>query len=378
MIWGIFAIMAIAGLTIALFPMRRAGMAPVLRADAVPAVLVDQLEEIDRDMARGLVSAPEAEAARQEIRRRMAQVLRRADRQTVTTTGGRGALILAAVFVPAMAFGYYSFAGAPDVPAVAFADRADERADTRRIADLAGQLRERLRADPDGGPTDGWMLLGQTYARMGQFDEAVTAFRTASGRDDAVSATWSMLAEAMIRANDGTVTPDAVTALNRALTLDLSNPAAAFYLAIADAQAGEVGAAHDRLTARLAETPGYQPWMDTYIAQANAFAQTLGRAPIASRAPVARSPSAADVAAAQEMSEGDRAVFIRSMVDRLATRLEDEPDDVNGWLRLANAYGVLQEMDKARDAYLRADALLPEGDARKAEVRASIARLENP
>ena len=375
MIWGIFAVMVLGGLTIALLPMRRSGMAQVLRADAVPWVLVDQLAEVDRDMARGLVSAPEAEAARQEIRRRMAQVLRRADRQNVTATGGRGALILAAIFVPVMAFGYSSVAGAPDMPAVAFAERADERADMRRIAELAGQLRDRLMADPDGGPTEGWMMLGQTYARMRQFDEAVAALRAASGRDDAVSATWSMLAEAMIRANDGTVTPDAVTALDRALTLDLSNPVAAFYLAIADAQAGEVGAAHDRLTARLAETPGYQSWMDTYIAQANAFAQTLGRAPIAARAPVARGPSAADVAAAQEMSEGDRAVFIRSMVDRLATRLEDEPDDVDGWLRLANAYSVLQETDKARDAYRRADALLPEGDARKTEVQAKLTQL---
>ena len=378
MIWGIFSAMALGGLTIALLPIRRAGASLIQRADAVPAVLVDQLEEVDRDMARGLVSAPEADSARQEIRRRMAQVLRRTDQQSVATSGGRGALILAAVFVPVMAFGYYAVAGAPDVPAVAFADRADERADTRRIAEVAGQLREKLMADPDGGPTKGWVMLGQTYVRMGRFEDAVTAFRTASGRDDAESATWSMLAEAMIRANDGTVTPDAVTALERALTLDVSNPAAVFYLAIADAQAGEIATAHDRLTARLAETPGYQRWMDTYIAQANAYGEALGRAPIASRAPVAPGPSAADIAAAQEMSEGDRAAVIRSMVDRLATRLQDETDDVDGWLRLANSYAVLHEMDKAREAYLRAAALLPEGDPRKADVRASIAGLDKP
>ena len=378
MIWGIFAAMALGELTIALLPIRRAGASLIQRADAVPAVLVDQLEEVDRDMARGLVSAPEADAARREIRRRMAQVLRCTDQQSVATSGGRGALILAAVFVPVMAFGYYAVAGAPDVPAAAFADRADDRADARRIAELAGQLRDKLMAEPDGGPTEGWMMLGQTYARMGQFDEAVEAFRTASARDDAESATWSMLAEAMIRANDGTVTPDAVSALDRALTLDPLNPAAAFYLAIADAQAGDTAAAHDRLTARLAETPGYQPWMDTYIAQANAFGETLGRAALAARAPVAPGPSAADVAAAQAMSDGDRAAFIRSMVDRLATRLQDEPDDVGGWLRLANAFGVLHEMGKAREAYLRADALLPEGDPRKADVRASIAGLDKP
>lgn len=58
----------------------------------------------------------------------------------------------------------------------------------------------------------------------------------------------------------------------------------------ADTQAWEISVAHDRLTARLDETPGYQRWMDTYIAQANAYGETLGRAPIASRAPVALAP----------------------------------------------------------------------------------------
>tara|TARA_R100000750_G_scaffold15224_4_gene9990 strand:+ start:2592 stop:2747 length:156 start_codon:yes stop_codon:yes gene_type:complete len=48
---------------------------------------------------------------------------------------------------------------------------------------------------------------------------------------------------------------------------------------------------------------------------------------------------------------------------------------VDGLLRLANAYGVLHEMDKAREAYLRTDALLPEGDPRKADVRAKLAQI---
>ena len=60
------------------------------------------------------------------------------------------------------------------------------------------------------------------------------------------------------------------------------------------------------------------------------------------------------MAAAKQMSEGDRSAMIRGMVDRLATRLKQNGDDVEGWLRLVRAYMVMGERDKAISA--RADA----------------------
>jgi cytochrome c-type biogenesis protein CcmH len=47
---------------------------------------------------------------------------------------------------------------------------------------------------------------------------------------------------------------------------------------------------------------------------------------------------------------------------RLAARLEAEPGDAEGWIRLGRAYAALQERDKAADAFDRAIALVP-GDA---------------
>jgi cytochrome c-type biogenesis protein CcmH len=57
------------------------------------------------------------------------------------------------------------------------------------------------------------------------------------------------------------------------------------------------------------------------------------------------------------MSEGERGAMIRSMVQRLAGRLKENPDDEDGWRRLARAYEVLGETEKAKDAIARADAL---------------------
>jgi cytochrome c-type biogenesis protein CcmH len=90
-------------------------------------------------------------------------------------------------------------------------------------------------------------------------------------------------------------------------------------------------------------------------------------------------PSADDVAAAGDMTEEDRAAFIRSMVERLASRLEDEPDDLEGWMRLANAYTVLGERDNAVSAYEKASALLqnaPETDPRRQRIERALSELK--
>lgn len=50
---------------------------------------------------------------------------------------------------------------------------------------------------------------------------------------------------------------------------------------------------------------------------------------------------------------------IRAMVETLAARLESEPNDVEGWLRLGRSYGVLGEAEKSAAAYGRAAALAP-------------------
>jgi cytochrome c-type biogenesis protein CcmH len=45
------------------------------------------------------------------------------------------------------------------------------------------------------------------------------------------------------------------------------------------------------------------------------------------------------------------------MVERLAARLRDNPDDLEGWRRLARAYQVLGDTDKASDAHAKIEAL---------------------
>ena len=94
----------------------------------------------------------------------------------------------------------------------------------------------------------------------------------------------------------------------------------------------------------------------------------------------ARGPNAADVAAAEEMSEEDRTAFIRSMVDGLAMRLEEDPSDLEGWLRLIRAYSVLGDSEALAAAQGRARAVaeaLPADDPRREPFLAQLDSTTN-
>lgn len=71
-------------------------------------------------------------------------------------------------------------------------------------------------------------------------------------------------------------------------------------------------------------------------------------------------PSAADVAAAQEMSDEDRQAMIEGMVGGLAARLEENPNDLEGWMRLVRSYNVLDRPQDALAALEKAGKAFPE------------------
>jgi cytochrome c-type biogenesis protein CcmH len=382
-IWTFIGVLSLIAAILMGLPLLRRRQPIVTSSDSTPAVLLDQLDELKRDVDRGVISIPEAQAAEHELNRRMLSEARKPVFSTGHSGGdGRITLLLSVIFVPALALSYYTYMGSPEVSGIAFAERSAERQEAAKIAELSSKLYERLISDAQGGPSEGWMLLGQTYSRMGRFADAADAFETVSKRPDANSAVFSMLAEALIDAEQGVVTPGAEAAIENAVALDPTNPAAVFYNAIALSQAGKIEQAHDLLVTRLNDVDGFYPWMESYVTEANRIGTEIDKAPlsVASFAPMATTPgpTGEDIANAQNMSDEDRQAFIRSMVDRLATRLEDEPDDFDGWMRLGNAYSVLGENPSAVEAFERAEMLLrdaPEGDPKRSAVVSALAGL---
>ena len=65
------------------------------------------------------------------------------------------------------------------------------------------------------------------------------------------------------------------------------------------------------------------------------------------------------MAAAANMTPEQRAQMIGGMVKQLAAKLEENPNDADGWLKIGRAYMVMGDPDKSADAYERAAKLKP-------------------
>ncbi|HQT78331.1 MAG TPA: c-type cytochrome biogenesis protein CcmI, partial [Rhodopila sp.] len=153
----LLAVMAFAAALPLLAPLMRANRPVLERASYDQAVYRDQLQELDRDIARGLLTDAEAESARLEIQRRLLA----ADRQPAARTRLARSPVLAAivfVFVTGGAVASYLWLGAPDVPDEPFAGRKAELARDNPQMSLqkaAEQLAAKLKQNPSDA--DGWL-----------------------------------------------------------------------------------------------------------------------------------------------------------------------------------------------------------------------------
>lgn len=251
------------------------------------------------------------------------------------------------------------------------------------------QLEQRLAKEPDDA--DGWRLLSRSYELLGKPEKAAEAARRAATLEtkSGDAGAQSAAAEDLVTANQGKVVPEARRLFAAALGANSSDPRARFFLGLAEAQDGHGDAALASWLALEANSPPDAPWLAGLHANIDRLSGSMGigadelarrRAALAKAPPAgnaAPGPSEADMAAAAAMSPQDRSAMIRSMVQRLADRLEREPGNVDGWLRLGRAYAVLGERQKSLDAYRRASEADPKReDARTAYANARAAQGE--
>ncbi len=361
-----------------LWPLLRRSEHRLERGELAMAIFRDQLAEVDRDMARGLISDGEAEAARAEIKRRMLA----ADKDgsgRVAVGSGNWAVVALAALIPLGGAGLYALVGQPGMPSVPFAQReALEQQEASEINALITTLRERLEAEPDGGDARGWELLATTLMNQNRYAEAAEAWAQIVDRPGTGSASWSQYAETLIASENGVVTEEAERAIARALEADPSNPAATFFRAIALDQAGQTIDARVLLLRRIEQEQREAPWMQFYLREINRMGEGFGLDPVGLPDFPQSGPSAEDIEAASQMSPEERQEFIRSMVDGLAARLEEEPADLQGWLQLARSYMMLGERDAALEALQSARLLtadLPADDPRRLTVEKGLTEL---
>jgi cytochrome c-type biogenesis protein CcmH len=336
-LWFLFALMTVAAIFAVLWPLGRGGRPKAAGSEA--AVYRDQLAEVDRDVASGLIGAAEADTARVEISRRLLAAVDSPRDPPVASNIRlrRATAVIGLAGLPAMAVAVYLQLGSPRLADLSPAQRAGAPEITQPLDNLVAQVETHLKKNPTDGR--GWNVLAPVLARLGRLDEAIEAYRNAITYGGDSAERRAALGEAMTSAAGGIVTPEARAEFERALALNADEAKASYFLGLSAEQGGRADEAASIWRAMLANAPVDAPW------------RPLVQAAL-SRVGGSSAPALSDntIAAAKDMNENDRSNMIRGMVERLAGRLKQNGDDVEGWLRLVRAYLVMGDRDKAKAA----------------------------
>lgn len=385
MLWFVFAFLTLLVLAVLLYPLLRGNRTDSPeRIDFDIVVYRRQLKELEEEIESGLLTPDQADAARAEIGRRMLtaedEALKSPALPLATARRARLAAVVAiAVAVPLGAALLYGQLGSPQLPGAPYAWRQKHDPDLI-AASSADALAASLKRNPSPA---GYRRLANMYFAARQYDKAVEADHRAIdlGSDDA--ATWSEFGEAIVMKNGGAVVPEALVAFIKSIGTDPKDARAQFYIGLAEAQIGNLRRAVAIWRNLENASPPNAPWVPLVRQHVEAFSRNGGFDPN-SVPPAPPSVDALQAAVTQMgtamgqrreqdqtamtaaappaplMGGADQSTFIQAMVQKLADRMKDNPRDAAGWTRLAHAYNVLGEYDKAQSAIDHAVRLKPD------------------
>ena len=361
--WILVAILTAAVAAVLLLPLLRRPSASANDAGHDVEVYRDQLEELKRDEATGLIGATEAELARAEVARRLIAASK-AEAKEKARTSGRNRLAQAFVIVvlPAIGLCLYLATGRPDLPAQPLAERLANPGNDINI--LIARAENHLARNPDDGA--GWDLLAPIYYRSSRMEDSANAYAQAIRLLGESPERLDGYAEALIALADGVVTADARKPLEASLKLKPDNPRTRYYLALALEQEGKKPEAQAAFKALAKDSPADAAWLPLV----NKHIAALGEG---GATPALGNPTADDVAAAQDMSTGDRQQMIAGMVENLAAKLQENPDNFEGWMRIIRSYVVLDQRPKAEAALQTALKTFP-ADSENGKQLLALAR----
>ncbi|HVO13711.1 MAG TPA: c-type cytochrome biogenesis protein CcmI, partial [Alphaproteobacteria bacterium] len=240
-LWLVFLVMAAIAVGLLAFPLLRPSKDDAARVDYDVALYRRQLDEIARDLARGVITPADVDAARAEIGRRLLAAAERRERRTPTSTLTRRmvAVVLAAL-VPLAALALYVNLGAPMVPDQPFAsrERGTPAAEVAALEARIAELTAKLKANPDD--IESWTELGHLLGAHERYREAADALGKAYELAGKPQARAVDFAEALVLADRGVVGAEAKALLAEGLAAEPRNPRAHFYMGLARVQAGDV------------------------------------------------------------------------------------------------------------------------------------------
>ena len=335
-LWVLLAVLTAAAILWVVRPLIQGRIAGTSETAANIEFYKSQLLELDKEVETGAVDPREADDMRREISRRLLAVADRKD--AAVQGGGRIALWSARLIilaVPLLALSIYLALGRPGLPDQPLTARLNVPLEQMPVGAMIVKIEEHLRDNPEDA--EGWHILAPLYQRLGRFADATDAYRRLLRIEGESAELVSAYGEALVMAAEGDVTPAARQAFDRALELDPTDPRARYYVGLAEIRSGQQDEGLARWRALLAEAPEDADWRQGLAMQ---IAALEGRSN--------------DPAAIAALPQGEQQARIKSMVEGLAQRLNDNPDDLQGWIRLVTSYRVLGEEAAANEALERA------------------------
>lgn len=377
---------------------KRKAQTPVAEFDL--QVYRDQLKEVEKDRARGVISEEDAQRTKVEVSRRILEADKALAAGDSLHRAPRGATIGAAVLTVALLGGggvaLYDSIGAPGYPDLPLKSRMQAAEEARKTRPSQAEIEAQVKPDPSIPAPDpeneelvdklrqvtqerpddlqGFSFLARSEAAIGNFKAGYVAQQRAIELkgEQTTSGDYAMLADLMILAAGGYVSPEAEAAISQSLARDRNNGTALYYAGLMYAQTGRPDVAFAYWRPLLEASPADAPWVAPIRAQIEEAAYYAGieyRLPAAaSAAPMMPGPSAEDMDAAADMTPEERMEMIRGMVDRLGERLATEGGSADEWARLVNALAMLNETEQAAAIWAEAQQVF----AGKPEMLATV------
>jgi cytochrome c-type biogenesis protein CcmH len=253
------------------------------------------------------------------------------------------------------------------------------------VEQMIADLRQRLAQDPDNH--QGWFLLAMAYRDAEQFPQAEQAFRRAMqlqpNNPDYIAGTG----EALLLVGAEGSQREAEALFRRALQLKPDHAQTRYYLATLKDLGGDHQGAVNELIALLNSAPANAGWATGVRRTVEEIAQR-NNINIAGRLPAAPPPSNAtagipgptrdQMEAARSIPPSQQDEMVKGMVDRLANRLQQNPRDAEGWIRLMRSRMVLNDPAAAGQALRTALGAFQDDAATQQRLRAAAAELGIP
>jgi cytochrome c-type biogenesis protein CcmH len=333
------------------------------------AIYRDQLEALQRDLARGIITPVDFETTLDELQLRLLDDAEESPQ--VVTTGAthwtsRRTAALVALLLPLGGAGMYWSLGAPQ----SIDPVSTQKAEDDKISNMVDGLAARLKTSPDN--PKGWAMLARSYKVLGRLREAEQAYAKIGPLIDNDPDLLADYADLLAVAAGGDLQGQPLVLINKALLLNPAHPMALTLAGTAAYRQGNFEGAVLYWTKLLSTVePGSQDFDQVQSNIATARAKGGAKTEIPSIAPLQPSgpPAAGNSAQATTTYKSqtiDQSGVLQTptseqilqMVSSLAARLKTNPDDLAGWARLARSYKVLGRLQEAEDAYAKAGKLV--------------------